>query len=339
MAKRIYLDTNHWIKLLQVKQGKEKDEQLQKIFTALQKLTESDEIIVLFSAFTLNEIWKYHKIEEQDEFIDLILEISKLWVLKPAMFFSEKEIENAVSFVLDNKYIHDINSEIIGRGIGDLFDLSFELFLEHKPEIKNFIKNNSKGLSYDYFKKDFQKMNNDLVFIKKTLKTDEVRELCRKSVEENKKHLENMEKNRFKNSEMSKDLFSRYSQARFLIDSIVPHLSKIMHSRNIKPEEILPSDNKEGMQLFIKHLNSKNVLSILVDERDFAVEKPIIENDVHDIAHLAGSIPYCDVVLCDKMFARLCKQKKLDEMYDCVILDNLKDLAQIEPIKSKILSS
>jgi len=28
MCKRIYLDTNHWIRLLALEQGKEKDEQL-----------------------------------------------------------------------------------------------------------------------------------------------------------------------------------------------------------------------------------------------------------------------------------------------------------------------
>ena len=39
MGKRIYLDTNHWIKLLSIQQGKEENELLKKIFFAIKKLT------------------------------------------------------------------------------------------------------------------------------------------------------------------------------------------------------------------------------------------------------------------------------------------------------------
>ena len=59
MCKRIYLDTNHWIKLFSIEQGKENDEELKKIFIAIKKLTKSDDIRILFSAFMLHEIWKH----------------------------------------------------------------------------------------------------------------------------------------------------------------------------------------------------------------------------------------------------------------------------------------
>ena len=36
------------------------------------------------------------------------------------------------------------------------------------------------------------------------------------------------------------------------------------------------------------------------------------------------------------MFARISTQAKLDQMYDCIILDSLDSLAELEPIKSKI---
>ena len=141
MIKRIYLDTNHWIKLAQISNGKENDPEYKKIFNAIKELTQSDEIRILFSAFTLNEIWKHHDIERQNELIDLILDISKLWVLKPSTLFAEKEIENAASFVLENKYVHDIYSEIVGRGLGDIFDVSFEYMLKKNPRIEYLIKN------------------------------------------------------------------------------------------------------------------------------------------------------------------------------------------------------
>ena len=336
MCKRIYLDTNHWIKLLSIEQGKENDELLKKIFIAIKKLTKLDEIRVLFSAFTLHEIWKYHKIEQRNKLIDLVLDISKLWVLKPYDLFFEKEIENAANFVLGKNYLHDIHSEILGRGLGDIYNISFEHMLKRNPIIENAIKNNTQGFSVDFFKNNFQEFNEDLEIVKKNLKSNEFREIHNKSVEDSKKFLKNMEEARHKNSEMSKDLFSRYSQARSIIDSAIPHLAVFMHLRHITSEQLFTPNSKERVKTFNKHLNSLNVLSTLVLERDFSVEKPIISNDVFDMAHLSGAIPYCDVVITDKMFAKICLQKELDKMYDCLILDDLRTLSNVEPIKSKI---
>ena len=330
MCKRIYLDTNHWIKLLAIEQGKDKDEQLKKIFVTIKKLTKSNKIQVLFSAYTLNEIWKHSDKEKQDKIIDLIVDISKGYVLKPHSFFKNKEIENAASFVLEEKYIHDVQSEILGKGLADIYNISFEEMNRKYPEKWNLLKNNPHGLSEDFFKKNFQNFNEDLDTIKKNLKSKERAELnISKNV------LGDLEGNRLKNSKMSKDLFSRYLQARDLIDGVVPHLSAFLLSRKIEPEKIF-SDNKEKMSLFKKHLNSINVFSTLCLERDFSSEKQIISNDAYDMAHLSGAIPYCDVVVTEKMFAYISTKKKLDSMYDCVILDNLKSLSKFEPIKSKI---
>ena len=334
--KRIYLDTNQWIKFGQISNGKESDPEYKKIFIAIKELTKHDKIRVLFSAFTLNEIWKYHKVKQQDELIDLILDISKLWVLKPYNFFKEKEIENAASFVLESKYIHDIHSEILGRGVGDIFGVSFEYIVQNSPRIEHLIKNNHRGLSYDFFKKDFQKFNEDMEIIKKNLKSLQARKLSQKISDESKKHLDNMEEYRFKNSKMNKDLFSRYSQARALVDGAIPHLVVFMHSNKITADQLFSPNGKEKMELFNKHLNSMNVLSILVLERDFSSEKQIISNDAYDMAHLSGAIPYCDVIVTEKMFAHISRKKKLDVIYDCDILDDLRLLSQIEPIKSKI---
>ena len=105
-------------------------------------------------------------------------------MLKPYNLFQKKEIENAATFVLEKNYIHDIHSEILGKGLGDIFDVSFENMLQKNPFMKYLIKNNSKGLSYDDFKENFQLMNEDLEFIKKTLKSDKPKEIRQKHFEE-----------------------------------------------------------------------------------------------------------------------------------------------------------
>ena len=135
---------------------------------------------------------------------------------------------------------------------------------------------------------------------------------------------------------MSKEEFSKYLQYRDLVDSVIPHLSVFWLSKKITRDKISFLKDEEKMSIFRKHLNSFNVFSILCLERDFSVEKEISSNDAYDMVHLSGAIPYCDVVVTDKMFAHISIHKKLDKMYDCVILDDLASLAQIEPIKSKI---
>lgn len=49
--------------------------------------------------------------------------------------------------------------------------------------------------------------------------------------------------------------------------------------------------------------------------------------NITDINHLAGAIPYCDVVVCDKDFAHLSKERlRLDAKYECTILSKLEEL-------------
>lgn len=333
---RIYLDTNQWIKLLSIQQGKVNDEQLKKIFAAIKKLTKSDDIKVVFSIFTLEEIWKHSDKEKRDNLIDLIIDISKGYVLKPFDIFLNKEIENAVYFVLENKYIHDIYSEILGKGLADLVGYSFEKMNQENPIKWNLLKNNSYGIPEEFFREDFQKFSEDLDVLRKNLKDRKSEDVINTQLEGIKKHLKDLEEYRFKNSDMSKEMFSRYIHARGFIDSIIPHLTIFLHSREISPEKIFEENGKKKYLIFKEHLKSFNVFSILCLERDFGAEKQIISNDVFDMAHLSGAIPYCDVIVTEHMFAHISKIKKLDKMYDCVILDDLRYLSNIEPIKSKI---
>ncbi|AJM91720.1 hypothetical protein NPIRD3C_0506 [Nitrosopumilus piranensis] len=48
-----------------------------------------------------------------------------------------------------------------------------------------------------------------------------------------------------------------------------------------------------------------------------------------DINHLSGAIPYCDIVVVEKMFANLSKKQKLDKKYNCIICNSLQELDQV----------
>lgn len=336
---RICLDTNHWIRLLRVSKDLEKDQTLEKVFRAIKKLTVSNKIRVLYSAFTLEEIWKYHDTKKQNDLIDLVLDTSQQWVLKPHVLFKRKEIENAANFVLNGKYIHNLNAEIVGRGLCAIFGNSFDHMNEQNPLAWKLLKNNPLGLSEDFFRESFQRYCEDPENTKQILRDERLRAFSKKVFEESKQAIEGMEDLRQKHSGMGRDLFARYSTARFLMDDVIPDLAEFMVRNQITREQLgkyYTQAAKDRMNLFNKHLNSLNVMRVLVSARDLTTQKEITINDASDIAHLSGAIPYCDIVATDKMAASICKREGLDIMYDCIVLDKLEKLSHIEPIKSQI---
>ena len=301
------------------------DTQLMEIYTTLKELAKSGKIRVLFSLYTLLEILKYHKKEERDKLIDLIVDVSNGWVLKPSIDFATKEVENAFSFLLQGKYVHNIHSDIVGRGYADIAGLSFEQFWQdHCSPDMPFL---SLDLLY-YLKKDFKKFNEDLGIMKKNLKGEETRQWSQNTLSQQTQILDGIEVVRQKNSQMTKNEFLCYSYA-YYIKPHLWHIARFLHKNKIEPRnDFSPYSN----DLFRKNLNSGNVLVTLATERDFGTAKPINSHDACDIAHLSGSIPYCDIVVTDTMFATICCNKQLDVLYNCNILNDLNSLAQIEKI-------
>jgi len=67
--------------------------------------------------FHLEDFLKNTNKNQRDVLIDIMIDISKGWVMKPFLVFREKEIENAALCLLGLSPIHDIKSQIIGKGI------------------------------------------------------------------------------------------------------------------------------------------------------------------------------------------------------------------------------
>ena len=315
---RIYLDTNHWITLLKVKQGKESDKELQNLYNTIVKQAQANKIYVLFSVFTLIEIQQRHDTIKREEIIDFVLDTSKLYGLRPYSSFSKYEIENAIEFVLYKRYVHNIYSQILGKGL-EIFGVGLEN-----------LKLNSESLSSIELDKIkivlgvWQKLTHNHEFVRLVLKNTEMATIAQNSRKDNEEIINAIEQSRRKNNNLSKDEFYRYTRARH-ISSLDEHVARLMMSKNIRPEQIFTTQEKG--KLFVKHLNSLNVKSLLIYERDISSEKPFTHNDYLDIEHLAGAIPYCDIVVTDKMAAELCRRKKLDEIYNCHILNDLKKLS------------
>lgn len=322
MPKRIYLDTKDWIELLKVEKGKRDGQSPRELPDRLRKLAGAGKIRVLFSAFTVNEIHEYRKKEEQGDLIDLMIDISGLRVLKPYSVFYELEIENALEYVMTGRRVHDIHSQILGKGL-DVFGLPYEGFLDSHREL--FLPMTVE--KYERGKDIYQAMSHDPERVRQFLKDPGAVAVSRRSRMKSESLINEMEDQREKNSALSREAFINHFWARRLY-SMEEHVSRLMLARGVAPgqvSQIFPT--KARWELFARHLNSLYVLFVLSLQRDRGSVKRISHSDAFDMAHLAGSVPYCDVATADKTFAHLCKKEKLDIAYNCRVLGSLDELS------------
>lgn len=316
---RIYLDTNQWITLLKVKQGKEVNKELEKLLGTIMELTQSDKIRVLFSMFTLIEIQKRNNKIKREDIIDFVLDVSKLYGLRPYSTFVNREIDNAIEYVLHGRYVHNIHSDILGRGLDILESGADNLTISHPL---------SEIAQAKVIQRTWQILSHHPVYVKRVLKNSGMVVIARKLQKEYAEVTNTLEQQRRKNSNLSKAMFYRKTRVNHLLGLDVP-VSRILLSKRINVAQVFSS--KERCELFLKHLNSLNVKNLLLYERDIAIEKPITYNDFLDVEHLAGAIPYCDIVVSDKAAVDLCRRKNLDEVYNCHLLHNLNELLEWLP--------
>ena len=321
MTKRVYFDSNHWIKLAQVAKGKERDTGYKKIYEKIRNLSDSSAVTFPTSFANVYELAKHHNPKKREEMIDLIVDISKGWFLQPVTLFFKKEIENAIMHLLGKDSIHDINHEIVQKGISYFAGLDFDHLVKGTNMSVNFM---------DREKTRFDEFNEDLDIIKKRLKDLQSKVVWDDSY--SKQIIAKQEKNRQNRQRLNKNVRKRFAEASSIDNLVLSHMTKFILDNEIPQSKIHSKlHDIHSMRKFIEDMPALNVFSKLVYARDeVSPERSIHENDSWDFIHFSGAIPYCDVLVAEKMFAGLSKRNNLGEKYDCVILTNLLDLQEIE---------
>lgn len=316
---RIFLDSRDWIILAKVANGKETSSELIKIYKKIKKMSDSGYAIFPFSMFHLEDLMKRHNKSSRNKVIDVIIDISKGYVLKPFILYKNKEIENAILNRLGINPMHDIDKLIIGKGIaytaGEEYrvtssDPRVQKFLDEKDaEIRNTIN------SIESMKKILK----DESYAKTFLRWKKQYETLAKTLQGYRDHKKNWTRTERYN----------YELAAFTTKSIVPHLVKFLIKLNI-PKEKIGLTTVEDIESFLENLPSNNVFLKLTFARDEeSSERTVKPNDAIDINHLAGAIPYCDIVVMEKMFANLSKKQKLDKKYNCIVCSSLLEFGNV----------
>ena len=318
VPKRIYLDTKDWIYLAQVRNGLKKDLELVEVYEKIKNLSESGDAIFPISFFHLTDIMMRQDDDSRNRLIDFIVLISKGYVLQPYTFYISSEVVNASYHRLNFLSRHDIKSLILGKGLSYFVSRGYEISLN-----KDAVDNPEKLIQK--LKEESDKPESMAKFLKEGT-TAEKFQKDRIIFDKAAKRMDEFRKEKMK---MEKHERFKHSIAYFLYEIISPPLTKFLSARTSElKNKIIPKD-AESMEKFLEDMPATNVSFRLTYGRDAWYEREVQPNDIADIGHLAGAIPYCDIVVTEKAFGSLCKQQGLDKKYDCTVVNSLKELNKI----------
>ena len=105
-------------------------------------------------------------------------------------------------------------------------------------------------------------------------------------------------------------------------------LSEALRRAEVTIEEF-EALGESGWIEFLHDLPSRDVDLELLQLRHRNPQKSWDVNDLADVSALAIAVPYCDVVVTERLWADLVKRAKLDQKYNTVVLADLNDLADL----------
>ena len=304
--------------MAKVHYGKETDPTLVEVYQKIKKLSNSKSTIFPISIFHLNDILKKSNKSQRDNLVDFILSISKGWSMKPFPMFLFESVENALLQKIGGQPIHDIRSQIFGKGIAHMVGTDYD-FKSDTEEGRKLIEQRG-----ERWRGHLESLGTMSLFLKDESHCQDVRNTGYALLgntaltQENYRHQ--------KQSWTKTDRLDNELRA-FFYNSIEPHLLTLLRKYEIENLRKFMLQTKQDFEQFLEFMPSFNILIRLTFVRDEeSPERMVQPNDITDIFHLAESVPYCDIVVMEKMFASIYKRTKLDKTYNCKVLRSLKEL-------------
>jgi len=318
MTKIIYLDQNHWIILLRVKKGQDNDEDICKLLQKILKASKDSSAIFPISDIHLIETYKRKNSEKRNELLDFMIEVSRGYTIILYISIQKYEIRQAVLKQVGLPY-KNVKQYAIGRGI--------PYVMGKKPEIIN-----KDGTRPD-FPKDLQDKIREATYnietFKLCIKNKEYIDAIRNHLKKEKALAKKIEDRIKSDMDFVKDkkLRREFTIVRLFHEIIIPEMYEVAKELYLDPWEIMPRDvSKKWVYDVLQSIPSLYISWVLQFRRDVQCQGKIKQSDINDITALSMAIPYCDIVVTEKMWADLAKKEKLDRLYDTIIIGSLNEL-------------
>lgn len=310
--KVVYLDQKCWIDLARLyyhKQTEKESELVGKILDA----SEKNGVIFPLSISHLVETMKISNERRKNELVPLMIRLSRGYSFQP--YFSiniRSEIQNIILRKLELPQIN-VRNLILKQGISNLIGGGEPSLISRKgSELPENVKKELLDLLESPKSLEFSL---NLKLPKSFLNTEKI---------------EIFEKNR---QELSKIKDNDLRQREFLAWNmkaiISPELVKILYEYSLPIDFILKEKStREDIEGLLDSIPTALCLLTLIYQRDQQLQRPIQDNDLHDILFLTLALPYSDIVVTENMWASISRQKKLDRKCNTIILSSINELGK-----------
>lgn len=317
---RIYLDTNHWIELFDIIKGNKKNDSVRKLYENLIKLRDNNRVKIPFSAYNYFELLKYENIQRRNEIIDFMIDTSNGWYFRQIDYYFKYEILNVCFRKIKNNAYYNIYKQLLTNRIDHLFPNSSAKIVPKE-------KSNVSKKEIENITKKFEELNKDTEIMKSMFK-DEFPILFAQTIDQ---HIEKLsiaiEKDRTNYYEVSDAIYDKYTKIKWFIKLAIPTLGEFLLKHKIKPELFL-SSKKEINDMLSKMPALDTFVELSYTRDKSSKEREVKKNDYYDICHFATALPYCDIIIGEKMFSNISKRTKLDEKNYCLVFSSLSEFAE-----------
>jgi len=315
----VYLDQKGWIDLAKIKYGSVKTDEETRLLETIYGAVEEDKILFPLSIVHLDEITKISSETKRQQLAALMVKLSKGYSLSPYLdHYIAVEVDQIVAEKLGYPNI-DLRQVFLKQGLHHLIGSKVEIVsrdgdTNKKPPKE--IKEKMTNLLFDPRAFEFSltktKPNPSLRQYQKeaATKMDEIRRRLLKIKD--------------------KDRRRRTFLAQNVSAMIAPHIVEILIDLGL-PKDFFKMEEwtREDMDRFLTHVPTGLTFITLTMYRDLQFQRAIKANDIADVWGLTLAIPYCDVVVTERMWVSIAKQSKLNIVCNTIMLSSINDLTDI----------
>ncbi|MCW3990367.1 MAG: hypothetical protein NWE88_09860 [Candidatus Bathyarchaeota archaeon] len=312
----VYLDQNGWIDLAKIVHRVEKTEDESKLINAINLAVKEGRALFPLSIVNLDETNKISSVKRKQHLLSLMVKLSKGYSISPY-------IDNHIAVEVD-QYIEerlgspriDLRYVFIKRGIHHLIGSKPKIVSKDgditKTPPPNVVEKMT-SILYDprFYELSFMKSKPDSSFRSKLSFAAAEMEKIRRGLLD------------IKDSNLRRRVFLVQNIAA----NIIPHFADISTEKKLPRDFLFREDmTREEFEKILERIPTGLTLIYLMMYRDLQFHRPIFVNDIYDVWGLTLSIPYCNVVVTEKMWVSIARQSKLDKICKTDMLSSIRDL-------------
>ena len=309
--KVVYLDQNAWSNLAKDKKSIE----------FLQALVNSGKAIFPLSIVHLQETLKIIDESKRLKFAHLMLNLSNQYCFLP---YVDKVIAIEVRHEILRLYGYQtpsVVSFVLGKGICHLMGVKPTIVPRPGAKVSGEPPPHIRKKMMDYIESPQAMLDAFRLLPSSNNRTKKNYEKAVLKMEENRKNLQRI---------ANKKDRSKFVFADFMIDIVGPYVATTLQELNAPRESVFFKEwGKQDFDNFISHIPTAFSLFNLVVKRDQQLSRPIQTNDIPDVWALSLAIPYCNIVVTEKLWTSIAMQET-DVAAKCntVVIKTVNELLQ-----------